>query len=146
MISFILLWTAATASFTDCAPDTSLFRIDELSSQPNSIVKTGQPVVFRIVYTVPYGLYVPSITVSMTSSINNIVLPIRSSVYANSSVVAKQYNYTSSFIIPAGIYGRILTVANFYNTSGTQLMCARWNAYVPYPYKKKKGWLTSLFG
>ena len=145
MISIILLWTVATASFTDCAPDTGLFKINELSSQPNSIVKTGHPVTFRIIFTVPHGLYIPSANVAVTTSVDRIVLPIRRSTYTNNPMVSKQYNYTSTFTMPIGVYGRIRAIANFYNESGTQLMCARWNAYASRPNARRRGWLTSLF-
>jgi hypothetical protein len=142
-----LLTTAVSSSFTDCAPETSLLTIDELSANPNSIVAVGQPVTFRILYTVPRGLYIPSANVDVTTIINGYVMPIQRSTYSSNPLTAKQYNYTTTFIIPLGVSGRIHSVANFYNASGTQLMCARWIAFVKSTTnsRKKIGWLTSLF-
>ena len=145
MLRSLIYLATATASFTDCAPDTGLFKINELSSQPNSIVKTGHPVTFRIIFTVPHGPYIPSANVAVTTSVDRIVLPIRRSTYTNNPMVSKQYNYTSTFTMPIGVYGRIRAIANFYNESGTQLMCARWNAYASRPNARRRGWLTSLF-
>ena len=145
MFRFLLCLSTAAALFTDCAHGTGAFHIDELSARPNDIVQRGQSVTFHLVYTVPQGLYIPSANVAMTMTVDNYVMPIRRSAYAHNSIFAGQHNYTTRFAIPLGVSGRIRAVANFYNVSGEQLMCTRWDATVPYAslYTKKK-W--SLFG
>jgi hypothetical protein len=134
-----------TASFTNCAPD-SILTINELSATPTSIVSVGQSVTFRIVFTVPQGLYIPYANVAVSTNVNGHIMPIRRSTYTDNPMIAKQYTYASTFTIPPGLWGRAISYANFYNASGTQLMCARWSAFITSPRRKKIGWLTSLFG
>lgn len=143
MFRYLLCLSTVAALFTDCAPGTGAFHIDELFAQPNDIVQRGQSVTFRLAYTVPQGLYVPSAHVALTMTVNNYVLPARRSEYAKNQIFPGQHNYTTTFAIPLGVSGRILAVANFYNVSGEQLMCTRWNATVPSAslYKKKKWFL-----
>jgi hypothetical protein len=134
LLLLILSVSTVFASFMNC--DSSLKKeglpLTALVAEPLHKVTGSQPCYFTINFTVPSGTFIPHGIVEVTTRWNGlnahnslsdlsdyIQLPLRSG----------NYTFRTIRTFPIGIWGYVNTDIVVYNSSGAQLLCARWSVY-----------------
>ena len=136
MLLLCLLLSVPTvfASFTNCASllKTEGLPVSGLVAEPQHKVTGSQPCYFTINFTVPSGTFVPRGIVEVTTRWNGLnAHNSLSDLSEHMKLPLNPGNYTFRTIrtFPIGIWGYVNTDIIVYNSSGAQLLCARWSVY-----------------
>jgi hypothetical protein len=142
---FLFLWPSVFGSFTNCAKYPALLPIHELYADPKSAVAINQKVHFRISFTIPLDIYIPSAILQFRSVINAIPMKPIKFPYTLTSLTPNTYDANYTFDFPPGVWGRIQTDISVYNMSGKELLCARWIVYATNTDTNVTSWFLSAF-
>jgi len=116
-----------SATVTDCAPSTSLFKIQSQGFYPEPPV-ANEKYEYWFFYTVPDGVTVDAGTTKYSLSLNGIPFtPTVDDLCSQTSCpkVPGSYNESSSDVWPSGISGKIVTKLEWYDSNGALLLCSQ---------------------
>ena len=125
------LVTSVSASFAPCYPSTLSIR--NLAAYPIYEVSSNQPVSFHIGFTVPNGTWIPDGTVEISSQwsfLPTYLQKIPLSTYMKLPLYAGDHDFDYNMFFPVGLWGRVVSNIKVQNTTGQQLLCARWTVQV----------------
>ena len=140
----LFLWPSVFGSFTNCAKNPFLLPIHELYADPNSVVANYQKVSFRIGFTIPHHIYIPSATLQFRTTLNGIPMKPQIIPYTLTALKPNTYKANYSVDFPPGVWGRMKTDIGVYNISGEELLCARWIVFATNSNTNATSWFFAL--
>jgi hypothetical protein len=122
-----LLFSSTSATVADCGAGKSVFQIVEQSFSPEPPV-TNEKYDYWFTYTVPDGVTVDAGTTKYSLTLNGIPFtPTVDDLCTQTSCpkTAGLYNESSSDVWPGGVSGKIVTKLEWFDASGTLLLCSQ---------------------
>jgi hypothetical protein len=137
---FLFVLATAAATFDSCKK--GILSITNLEADPPNVVAAGQPVMMRVSFTVPEGLWIPDVTLKVATKLN--FLPVDSWEESLCSYVRCPLRAGAQELIvmepfPTGIWGRVTAELTAVNASGTPLLCTRWSVWATGTDKNETG-------
>lgn len=128
-LAFLLLAFAGMTSATvsDCGQGKSVFQIVDQSFSPEPPV-ANQAYDYWFTYTVPDGVTVDAGSAVYSVTLNGIPFPAtKEDLCAQTSCpkTAGLHNETSTDTWPSGVSGKIITKLEWFDASGTLLLCSQ---------------------
>jgi hypothetical protein len=128
ILSGIFTLTAiVSATVTDCGAGKSIFQVQEQSFSPEPPV-AGQSYDYWFTYTVPDGVTVETGSAMYSVTLNGIPFPGTKEDLCAQTVCPKVsgfHNESSTDIWPSGVSGKIVTKLEWFDASGTLLLCSQ---------------------
>ncbi len=127
VFSLISFFAYNSSSVSDCAAGKSVFKINSQGFSLEPPIP-GENVTLWIDYTVPEGITVNGGTAKYSVTYNSIPFPATTEDLCTQITcpqVPGTYNITSTSEWPSGLSGKIVTKIQWYDESGTELLCSQ---------------------